>query len=209
MNAYLSQGGLFFRKSFTLNRETGRPGDVAGSVFGWVGRKTLLIKSYFMKTIQLKALRATFAAALIAFTLVACDKDGIIDNNNGDPVYSTTAQASGSQTTPPTTTSGTATLVGEYNARTNNWEYRINWNSLTSAASAIQIHGPATVGSAAEMQVALAITTPGITGKAEGNVTLTEQQEAYLIADQLYFTIINATSVNGEVRGQIQADRVK
>ncbi len=162
-----------------------------------------------MKTIRFKALKGAVAAALLSFTLVACDKDDLVDNNNGDPLYSTTAQASGSQTTPPTTTSGSATLVGEYNARTNNWEYRINWNTLTAAASSIQVHGPAIAGSAAEMQLALAITTPGLSGKAEGNVTLTEQQEAYLIADQLYFTIINATNVNGEVRGQIQANRVK
>ena len=162
-----------------------------------------------MKTIRFKALKAAAAIALLSFTLVACDKDENIDNNNGDPVYSTTAQASGSQTTPPTTSSGSATLGGEYNARTNNWEYRINWNGLATTASAIQVHGPAIAGAAAEMQIALAITMPGLTGKAEGNVTLTEQQEAYLLANELYFTIINATSVNGEVRGQIIANRVK
>ena len=73
-----------------------------------------------MKTIRLKALKGVAAIALISFTLVACDKDDIVDNNNGDPVYATTAQASGSQTTPPTSSSGTATLIGEYNAKTNN-----------------------------------------------------------------------------------------
>jgi hypothetical protein len=165
-------------------------------------------KTYFMKIHLIRSFRHIAAVAILGCSLAACDKDTIIDNNNSDPTYSTNAQASGSQTTPPTTTSASATLVGEYNARTNNWEYRVNWSGLASTATAVQIHGPADFGTAGEMQAALVISSPGVTGRAEGNITLTEVQEAYLLANRLYFTVINATNINGEVRGQIMANRV-
>lgn len=160
-----------------------------------------------MKTIQFKPIRTFLAICALSIALVACDKD-TFEGEQGDPTYTTTGQANGDQTTPPTTTSASATLIGDYNARTNNWEYRISWTGLASTASAVQIHGPAQIGTAGTMQAALVITTPGVTGKAEGNITLTEEQQAYLLANQLYFTIINATHVNGEIRGQIVATRV-
>ena len=160
-----------------------------------------------MKTTQFRTIRNFLAVCAISATLVACDKDDFNENNKPG-VYSTTAQANGSQTTPPTTTSGTATLIGEYNSNTNNWEYRINWASLSSVATAVQIHGPAAVGVSGEMQFSLAITIPGADGRAEGSLTLTEAQEAYLLADQLYFTVLTAANVNGEVRGQIIANEV-
>ena len=160
-----------------------------------------------MKLFQFKKFRFLFVALVLSAGLVACDKDNF-DETPSDPTYATTAQANGSQENPPVTTSGTATLIGEYNGRTNNWEYRINWTNMSSIVSAVQIHGPAQAGIAGQMQVALAITTPGITGKAEGNVTLTEEQQGYLLANQLYLSIITPSHVNGEVRGQIMTSQV-
>ncbi len=161
-----------------------------------------------MKAIQIKPIRNFLGICALSLGLVACDKDDF-DNPQGDPVYTTSAQANGTQTTPPVTTSATATLIGEYNARTNNWEYRISWTGLANAASAVQVHGPAEPGIAGSMQASLVITTSGITGKAEGNIKLTEEQEAWLLADKLYFTVMNATHIEGEVRGQIYARRVQ
>ena len=162
-----------------------------------------------MKALQFRNFKEIAVACALSMALIACDKDVLTDNNSGDPTYSTTASASGSQTTPPTTTSASATLTGEYNTRTNNWEYRINWTGLASTATAVQIHGPADIGTPGEMQAALVISTPGITGKAEGSVSLNEVQEAYLLANRLYFTVVNATNINGEVRGQIMVNRTR
>jgi hypothetical protein len=162
-----------------------------------------------MKALQFRHLKQISIVGALSIALIACDKDTLIDNNNGDPTYSTTASASGSQTTPPTTTNASGTLTGEYNARTNNWEYRINWTGLASTATAVQIHGPADIGTAGEMQAAVVISTPGVTGKSEGSISLNEVQEAYLLANRLYFTVVNATNINGEVRGQIIVNRVR
>ena len=161
-----------------------------------------------MKITPFRYFQGLLAICSLSLALVSCDKD-INDNTGGDPTYNTTGNADGSQQTPPVTTSATATLFGEFNARTNNWEYRINWSGLSSTATAVQIHGPATIGTAGQMQIALTISVPGATGKAEGNVTLSAEQETYLLANQLYYTILSATHVNGEIRGQIIAQRVQ
>jgi hypothetical protein len=162
--------------------------------------------TYFMKLHPFRTIYAVAALSFLSLTFVACDKD-VMDGNNGDPVYTTSGDASGSQQNPPVTTSATATLFGEFNARTNNWEYRINFTGLSSAASAVNIHGPASIGATGDFQFALAISTPGTTGKAEGNVQLSEQMETYLLANQLYYTIVNTTYLGGEIRGQITAVR--
>jgi len=161
-----------------------------------------------MKTTHGKTLLGLLAIGLaLNLSLTSCSKEKF-DDNNGDPVYSTRGNASGSQQTPPVTTSGTGTMTGVFNARTNNWEYDIDWSSLSTAATAVEIHGPATVGVFGGLQMALTITTSGINGSATGTVTLTEEQQAYLLAGQLYYTIITATHITGEIRGQISAELV-
>jgi hypothetical protein len=80
---------------------------------------------------------------------------------------------------------------------------------MTTSVTAVQVHGPADVGASGEMQLALTVTLPGVTGNAEGNVKFSEDLEAHLLANKLYFTVINATHVTGEVRGQITATRVQ
>lgn len=158
-----------------------------------------------MKTTLRKQLLPLLAAGLsFLFMFSACDKD-TFENNNQDPTYSTTGNANGSQQTPPVTTSATGNMTGAYNARTNVWEYTINWSGLSGAATAVQINGPAAIGASGSLQVALTITTAGVNGSAEGTVTLTEEQQAYLLAGQLYYTILSTAHVGGEIRGQITA----
>jgi hypothetical protein len=157
-----------------------------------------------MKTIFIrKTLFALLTGAFLATAAVSCSKD---DNTNGDTdTYNTTGNASGSQQNPAVTTTGTGSLTGTYDARTNNWQYTINWTTLTSTATAVQLFGPANAGVNGNMLLALTITTPGINGSASGSVTLTEQQEAWLLAGQLYYSVITAANITGEIRGQITA----
>jgi hypothetical protein len=163
------------------------------------------LKMYVMKTFQRRTGLGLLAlSAVLALLLTSCSKDDL-DTNNGDPTYSTTGNASGSQQTPPVTTTGSGTMTGAYNARTNNWDYDIDWSTLAGTVTAVQIHGPATIGASGSLQVALTITTNGVNGNATGSVTLTEQQEAYLLAGQLYYTLLTTAHVTGEVRGQISA----
>jgi len=161
-----------------------------------------------MKTIE--NFGNTFKAMIAAIVfissvmLTACEKDKN-DTNNNTQTYTTTGNASGAQENPAVTTTATGTLSGTYNASTNIWNYTINWSGLSNTATAVQLSGPATAGVNGNLVTALTITTPGATGTASGNVTLTEQQESDLLAGKYYYNILTATNVTGEVRGQIMA----
>lgn len=157
--------------------------------------------------IQYKQALLIPAVLLISFLifLMACSKDNGYNNDGNAEMYSTSGNASGDQENPPTGSSGSGTLTGTYNATTNVWQYNISWTSLSSTASAVEIHGPASVGVNGAFMFALTITTPGISGSATGSVTLNAQQEADLLAGKCYYTILSATHVTGEIRGQITA----
>src|SRR5687768_15537365 len=100
-----------------------------------------------MKTNHVKNSASLLFISLISLVLFnSCSKENFSNNNSGDPVYSTNGTASGAQQNPAVATGGSATLTGVFNARTNNWDYTINWTSLSSMATAVQIHGPASVG---------------------------------------------------------------
>ncbi|HKB44026.1 MAG TPA: CHRD domain-containing protein, partial [Chitinophagaceae bacterium] len=161
-----------------------------------------------MKTIRdyRKTFFALLATGIMASALlIACNKDNN-NNNNNVQMYNTTGNASGSQVKPSSvTTSGTGTLSGTYNASTNVWQYNITWSTLSGTATAAELHGPADTTVAANLISALTITTPGVSGSASGNVTLTEQQEADLLAGKYYYTILTAAHVAGKIRGQITA----
>ena len=139
--------------------------------------------------------------------LVAISTSCSKDNSDGGTaqMYSTAGNASGAQENPSNSSSGSGTLSGTLNATTNNWQYSISWNSLTSAASIVEVRGPATVGLNGALMFTLAISTPGVNGSANGNVTLTAQQEADLLANKCYYTILSSTYLTGEIRGQIIA----
>lgn len=142
-----------------------------------------------------------FALGLLLST--GCKKDN--NNNSSAQMYTTTGDASGTQENPAVTTSGTGTMNGTYDAATNAWQYNISWTSLSGVASAVELHGPADAGANGSLVVALTITTSGASGSASGTITLTEQQEADLLAGKYYYNILTASNVTGEIRGQIHA----
>jgi len=141
--------------------------------------------------------------AIILFT--ACSKNNSYNGGDSAQTYTTSGNASGAQENPPNNSSGSGTLTGTYNASTNNWQYNINWSSLSSTATAVEVHGPASIGINGNLMFALTISTPGVNGNAYGNVNLTTQQEADFLAGKCYYTILSATHITGEIRGQINA----
>ena len=151
-----------------------------------------------------KPLQLFLGAALVVSTLfVSCEKD---DNDDmSDQTYSTTGNANGSQMNPSNTSTGTGTLTGTYNARTNVWQYNINWINLSTTAGLVQVYGPAGLGVNGTLLFPLSITTPGASGSASGNITLTDEQETALLANNTYFTVSSTTFPSGEIRGQVTA----
>jgi hypothetical protein len=142
------------------------------------------------------------AALVVSTVFVSCDKN---DDDATDQTYTTAGNASSSQMSPSNASTGTGTLSGTYNARTNVWQYTINWSNLTATAGLVQVYGPAAAGVNASLLFPLAITTPGVSGTASGSITLTDAQEAILIANNMYYTISTATYTGGEIRGQVTA----
>ena len=151
-----------------------------------------------------KPLQLFLSAALVVSTLfVSCDKED--DDDMTDQTYSTAGNASGSQMNPSNTGTSTGALTGTYNARTNVWQYNITWANLSTTAGLVQVYGPAGVGVNGTLLFPLAITTPGTSGSASGNITLTDAQETALLANNTYFTISSTNFPSGEIRGQVTA----
>jgi len=156
-----------------------------------------------MKMIFFRPLQLFLGAALVVSTLfISCDKE---DDDINDQTYTTTANANGSQMNPSTSSTSTGNLSGTYNARTNVWQYNISWSNLSATAGLVQVYGPAGAGVNGSLLFPLAITTPGTSGSASGNITLTDAQETALLSNNTYFTISSTTFPSGEIRGQINA----
>ena len=115
-----------------------------------------------MKTFPVKrGVLNVFTALALSVFVLACNKD---DNNDGTQNYTTSGNANGAQQNPPVTTSGTATHTGTYNTETNIWQYSVNWTSLSSAATIVELRGPAAVGVNGSLLFTLTITAGGING---------------------------------------------
>jgi CHRD domain-containing protein len=119
--------------------------------------------------------------------------------------YALSGTASGSQETPSNTTTGTGTLTGSFNSSTNALQYNIVWTGLTGPATAMHFHGPASMGTAADVLVDLNISTNGVSGNGSGTISVNDAFKTALLAGQVYYNIHTALYPNGEIRGQVKA----
>lgn len=158
-----------------------------------------------MKNVFRHSREISLSIVLVLTTLVliyGCKKDK--DNKNTD-VYTLTANASGANESPTNSSTATGTLTGTYNKVTKKLTYTIAWTGLAATSSALHFHGPALPGTNASPVITLTITTPGTTGGAMGEATLTEAQEADMLAGKWYWNVHNSTYPGGEIRGQVAA----
>ena len=148
----------------------------------------------------------TCSILLLSFVIMSgdCNKD---DDNPPDPnAYNLAGNGNSAQENNPANTSpGTGTLTGTYNKSTNKLVFNINWTGLTGTAASLHFHGPALAGVNAGIAVPLTITNSAATGGASGEVTITEPQEADLLAGKWYWNVHTAAFPGGEVRGQVAA----
>lgn len=152
-----------------------------------------------------KAVISLSLLCAIAFIVASCKKDKNNGNNPDPNVYSIAATMNGAKEVPANATAGSGTLTGSYNKSTNKLTYTIAWSGLTGTSTAMHFHGPATTTVSTGVAVGLTITTPGATGGATGEVTLTEAQEADLLAGMWYLNVHTAANPGGEIRGQVAA----
>lgn len=147
-------------------------------------------------------LSVTLLLCSFVFMSGSCDKDD--DNKNTDE-FTLSANASGANEFPANSVTATGTLTGTYNKSTNKLIYAIAWTGLTGTANALHFHGPALPGANASPVVTLPITTSTATGGATGEVTLTEAQEADMLAGKWYWNVHTTAYTGGEIRGQVAA----
>jgi len=126
--------------------------------------------------------------------------------------YSLTASLDGAQETPPVITLGTGTLTGTYDDVTNALSWSGSFTALNSGTTNAHFHGPAAVGvGPAGVQVGMTAGTGDVfplavtSGVFSGTATITDLQEADLLAGLWYVNIHSTTSTGGEIRGQVYA----
>lgn len=140
-------------------------------------------------------------AVVILGSMEACKKD------KDEQEYNLSGSASGAQEVPAVTTTGTATLTGEYDGDDNKLEYKIEWQNLSGTVAQAHIHGPALAGVNADALIPLTITLNGTSGKLEGEVSLPDSTEQFLLAGKLYYNLHTTLNPGGEIRGQITATK--
>ncbi|MEP7109494.1 MAG: CHRD domain-containing protein [Ferruginibacter sp.] len=108
----------------------------------------------------------------------------------------------GDQEFPANASTARGTVIVKYNSETNFLELVGDYQNLTAAATVSHIHGPAGAGANAGVLFNLT-NTGGTTGTLTGTATLTEPQEADLLAGNMYSNVHNASFPGGEIRAQL------
>lgn len=155
-----------------------------------------------MKQVLTSRLFFLFLSVATLTLATGCDKDDD-DNNNNSNMKTLTATINGAQEVPAVTTNATGTMSGTYNTTSNLLTYTLNWNGLSGAPTMMHFHGPAMAGQTAGPVVTITGFPANATGTHNSTATLTEAQEADLLAGKWYVNIHTQANAGGEIRGQV------
>ncbi len=144
-----------------------------------------------------------FTAAVLLFTLSACDKDD--DDNKEKIEYTLSATLDGASEVPAVTSDGMGTMSGTYNKNTNMLTWSIMWHQLSGPATNMHFHGPAEVTEPAGVAIGIPGFAQAAEGTVEGSATITEEQEAELLGGKWYVNIHTDLNKAGEIRGQVSS----
>jgi hypothetical protein len=139
----------------------------------------------------------------LSVMITGCDNDD--DDDMPKVNYTLSATANGQQEVPANTTTGSGSLTGTYNSSTNALAYTLNWTNLTGAPTLMHFHGPALAGANASPALTISGFPTTASGTYNGTATLTETQEADLLAGKWYWNVHTSANGGGEIRGQVGA----
>jgi hypothetical protein len=111
---------------------------------------------------------------------------------------------SGSQEVPGNQIVAAGAARIEYDTASNLLSWNIAFEGLTGPATGMHFHGPAAAGVNAGVQVNVG-TNSGLLSESNGSTTISELQEADLLAGNWYLNIHTAAFPGGEIRGQVAA----
>ena len=110
----------------------------------------------------------------------------------------------GTEETPPVFSQSFGALTATYDDVTNALVYMFEWKFPDGEnATAAHFHGPAARGVSAGPVIDLGPVS-GTSGRSSGTVTLTEGEEAELLAGMWYINVHSNANPGGEIRGQLE-----
>jgi hypothetical protein len=150
------------------------------------------IKNLSQKSLLLRSLLLVLSIGLVA---MACDDDD--STPTADIVEFNNVSISNVQEVPMTGSTAMGTLNASYEKNSNKLDYTITYTGLTPTA--MHFHkGEVGVAGGVEQEI------PGpYTSGMTGSVTLTDDQETDLLANNWYINIHTTASPAGEIRGQV------
>jgi len=118
--------------------------------------------------------------------------------------YYTNLLIEGSQEVPPTGSTGSGTLNATYDESTNQIIFSVNFSGLSTGTTAAHFHGPALPGVIAPPVITWTGFPTGVTSGSYSNTfTITDTQEADLLAGLWYANIHTTMFPGGEIRSQL------
>lgn len=156
------------------------------------------MKSIFKWTLYLTV--TTFTVAGIGTSCNSKD-----DDNPPTNILTLSGDANSTQEVPTFTSTATGTLTGTYDKDANKLTYSITWNGISAPPVGFHFHGPADPGANASVVVPITGYPAATSGTYAGSATLTEAQEAELLAGKWYYNIHTPAKTGGEIRGQVTA----
>lgn len=118
-------------------------------------------------------------------------------------IINLSASLDSTQEVPVNASLGTGTASIIFDDVSNQLDWNIVFSGLSGAATAAHFHGPAAPGVNAGVQVNIGAIS-GLTSPMIGSTTISDTQEADLLAGLWYINIHTAMFPGGEIRGQVQ-----
>lgn len=150
---------------------------------------------------KLPKLTAIFLCLSIIF-IISCKSTEEVEQDN---TYFGTISMTGSQETPPVTTSATGTIDANYNRLNKTLSYTVTFSGLSDSAVAAHIHGVGEVGILAPVMQTFNNFPRRKAGTYTGSLFIdgVKFNEADLLARRYYVNIHSKTYTGGEIRGQL------